>query len=369
MESQGYTAAQAAEDYEKHMREILQKAPNTIRGATQAINRFLAMHPTTLETGEFTADLFGAYQTDKFSELAQTTRNLQIGHLKRWLRYLLEEGRLGADLTPWRKMVPTKNPKRKRAKAFIREGDKLPALVKAAREWHERDAVYFLISYWTKKRVSEIVRMRVSDIDFAKRPNATYGVFGFEQVKINGEKQYLPIPKPLAPILKEWLETYAELIERKLVQTDYLIPALHPGSAQSRKGVRMPMVLVPTKQLPYDSAHDIIDRAFKTAGIQRAEGEGTHGLRRGGLDDLIRKAGEQGIPNPMRLAKTAAGHGDERTTENYTDNYKDTWDLGKAQDQMYGDPVAPAAAVPETAAEGATVLSLTDRLNRRNRTA
>jgi integrase len=344
------TAAEGRAAYEDHLRGTLKRAENTIRGAMGAIDRFLGGHPTDLMVKDFTAEMFDAWQADKFAGYAQTTRNLQIGHLKRWLVFLLEEGWLGADRTPWRKMVAIKKPKRTRAKSFVRQDDTLPALVRAGMEWHPRNGYFILVTYWMCRRVSEMSPMRVSDIDFTPRPNADYGVFTFEQIKVNGESQSLPIPEPLVEPLKEWLKVYEELIGRKLVRTDYLFPALRIGKAQSRKGVRMPLSMIPTKKLPYDSAHDIIDRAYKMADIVRPPGAALHGLRRGGLDDLIKAANEAGIPNAIRLAMTMAGHGDERTTENYTDNHREVWELGKALAKIHGR----AVEAPEVPAEAPT---------------
>lgn len=359
----------AADEYEDHMKEVLKKAPNTIRGARQALNRFIEKQPDTLTTHDFTADLFKDYAGVAFVKLADKTENLQIGHLKRWLQWLAEEDRLGKDKAPWRKLVTIKKPKSARKKGFIRKSGTLEALVEAARDWHERDAYFIQASYYFARRGGEMIVMKVGDIDFTPRPKAKHGIFGFEDIKNRGEREYLPIPEPFAEPLKDWLKIYEELLpdepdgsRRKLHPDDYLFPALKPGSGKSVKGMRRPMVLRPRLQFPYHSAAETYRRAFRVAGIMRPLGLLTHGTRRGFLDDLINAAAAAGRADGIRLAKTYASHDTEATTELYTDHSRDRDTVGEAFGQIFDNEAPETAEVPERAA---TVHSLDELRKRR----
>lgn len=346
-----YTAARAAGDYRRHLIDILGLEPSTVRAATGAMNRFLNTQPSDLLARDFTADMFGAYQTT-FQGLSEGTRNLQIGHLKRWLKYLASENKLGDDKDPGRKMIPTKNPKNRRRKAFVRKGGKLEALVEAARDWHERDAAYIEVFYWSGRRAGEVAAFKVGDFDLTPRPKMPFGGYSFCNIKTNSNRKTLAIPEPMVAPLEEWFATYAELIGRPLTDDDYLFPALKAGNAKVIPGVRMPMILLPRKRLPYSSAKDILTKAFKRAGIERAVGELTHALRRGRLDDLIHDGDAAGFRG-IALAKTLADHRDERTTGIYTDNDREIGELGEAQAKIYGKPevAAPEAETPAEAPE------------------
>jgi integrase/recombinase XerD len=110
--------------------------------------------------------------------------------------------------------------KRPRKKPVILSKEEVSAFIKAFVNLKHR--VLVMLAYSTGLRVSEVVHLRVCDID-SKRM-----MLRVEQGK--GRKdRYIP----LSPILLQWLRVYWKIAR----PTDYLFPGRVPGSPLRREGV------------------------------------------------------------------------------------------------------------------------------------
>lgn len=357
---------QAMHRYERQVRDIERLARNSVSGRMSIIRRFVGSLPPEVE---WTDQLHETHVAAFFSEVgpqwSDGTYNLYAGRIRRWLEYLAREGMLGADPAPWRNLKPRRLPKAARPKHFLYR-EEVIEIAEAAAEWHVRDKYLILLSHAFRRRVSEMVDMKVGDIDLTARPDMPYGVFGYRNIKSRKAVPALPILAEDRPWVDEWLAEYERLLGRPPRPHEPLFPALKPGPGRVMRGVRRPMVVNVGKPMPAVSANDLYKRAQTLAG-NYVKYRSSHAVRRGGLVDLLPH-----VNNDIRLVKTYAGHESERTTEVYMDEHKDVRDLAKAL--LGGSKGEPAPAQPEPTrredpAEGDSVVVNFADIRRRRKSA
>ena len=350
----------AVTGYYLYLRDLRRRATSTTTDAARLTTAFVTWmateYPDVRYTQELVSEHFTRHAESQYKDVADTTYNHYVGTLRRWTRWLAEEGMLGADQAPGRNLLPRENPRRSRKKEFIRE-DLAHALAQAAEWWHPRDKYYILLSYYLGRRWSEVSRMRVRDIDFNPRRNMPNGVFVFDNIKSRRPDRALPLREAAAQIIREWFEVYAKEIGRPLQGDDFLIPAIGRARGRSVRGVRLPLEIKPKEPIPYPSALAALKRAAERAGVDERT---THGLRRGMLDDLTQETGH------IRVAKVYADHSSERITEEYTDNRREVQDLGALFEQLDNGPRETPVQRSEP---DSVVISLAERLAQRRRTS
>lgn len=342
-----------------HLRVTLERADNTVTRRTSRLKDFVSWLAGVGITD--TADLSGvaveryvqarlntkpaeAQKAGQGRALAETTANLYKVHLKGLLVWLREEGLLGSDQVPERKLVMQSKPKAARVKAFVHRHE-IHHYAGLAREWHPRNEAWVYFQHYMGRRYKELASMRVGDLDLTPRPGFPFGCFTYDDTKGRKFNVKGQIEPEFAPIAQAWLEEYAQLIGRKLRPDDYLIPKTTHGKGAVLKGLRRPVKLVPNKPTTYDAVKDILGRAGMPA---------SHALRRGEGSHLARTHG-------IRAAKTMLGHVDQRTTEEYIDHDQEVEDLGKLFADGAEKPVEPMG--PKAPSPG--VIDFSERRRRR----
>jgi integrase/recombinase XerD len=205
----------------------------------------------------------------------------QLSSFRRFYRYLLREGLIGDD--------PTANiamPKIGRALPQSLTEDEVDALLAApnvAEPLGHRDRAMLEVLYATGVRVSELINLRMSQI------NLNQGVL---RIIGKGDRERLI---PLGDEAQDWLREFIEgprveiLLER---QTDYLFP--------TRRGDRM------TRQAFWH----IIKRYAKKAGV--AKKLSPHTVRHAFATHLLNNGAD------LRVVQLLLGHSDVSTTQIYT---------------------------------------------------
>lgn len=287
--------------------------------------------------------------------LGEKTANLYKTYLRSWVRWLRDEGALGDDQSPERRLLAIKNPKPVRQKTFLHR-DQLPAAREHAARWHPRDAAWIDFQHFMTRRWNELSVMHVWDLDLTPYPEFPFGFFTADASKGGVYARRHQVLPEFVPIAQRWLEDYALVIGRPLEPDDYLIPAVVQGKGWIQKGMRRPMRVEPKKPVSYAVAR----RIAKDVGAQ-----GTHDARRGGGSAIRRDYG-------IRAAKAALDHKSELTTEGYMDLDRETLDFGALIAQKAekdGIPVGAAhLSTPDALsapAGAAQVFSLTERRRRR----
>ncbi len=349
---------QAVVDYQRFLKVVRRRAAGTVHQYVREAHNFTmwaAAHHGITKTQEITSDIMTAYVEGFSPTLSDNTFNLYLTMLRGFCKWLAAEERLGADSFPWRNLVGRDKPQPVRDKQFISR-DAAYRLAEGGYDWHPRDKYYILASYWMARRWSEMSQFTVAHVDFTPRHKYPNGVFKFDNIKARKKNTVLPLRTELAEVLKEWMVLYAKLLGRPLQLDDMLFPALKVGKgSRSFSGLRMPLELNPKRPIPYGSALVILERAAKIAGMDKAT---THGLRRGGLDDLIEETGD------IRMGMIYADHSNQRTTEGYTNRDRGRDDLSEALTRLAAKEKGDV--VPQ-APEGVT--SLTDFRARRRGSA
>ena len=332
---------EAYDEFDHFLDTVETLADNTRRGYMCRCDRFLAylVELGHRDTTAITADLVADFMVDAYASLGDNTYNLYVVQIRRFLAFLRQEGELGDDVTPERKLKSRRRPQPKKTKKFV-YADQVEGYALKAREWHVRDEYAIRLTFGFARRAYEICAMSVGDVDLEPRGNARWGVFRFIDAK-SRKPAFLPIQEQVEPYVRRWLEIYAEAIGRDLEPGDPLFPAIQRGKGRNYRGQRHPMVMNPAKPLPRDSMGAIMERA----GVP-----GSHPLRRGALVDLKERHG-------IRVAKTYADHSSEVMTERYMDESREVDDLGRL---LIEESEAKAERPAETFAP-AGVVSLADR--------
>lgn len=342
-----------------HLRVTLGRAENTVGRKATTLRSFIAFLAGVgiADTGDVTAEAVERYVQARLNTdpalahragqrrpLAETTANLHKIQLKGFLVWLREEGLLGADQAPERRLILISKPKAARPKKFVHR-EEIHHYAGLAREWHPRDEAWVYFQHYMGRRFSELSRMRVRDLDLTPRPGFPRGFFVYDDTKGRKYNVKGQIEPEFAPIAQAWLEEYAQLIGRKLRPDDYLIPKVLPAKGLVVKGLRRPLRVVPHEPTPYHTVKDLLKRAGMPA---------SHALRRGEASHLTRTYG-------IRAAKTMLGHSDEKTTEAYIDLNREVEDLGA----MFAKGAQAAPEAPEKGEAMVGVVDLTERRRRR----
>lgn len=180
-----------------------------------------------------------------------------------------------------------------------------------------RDRGYLAMAMNTALRASEILRMRVGDLDLER------GTVHVTRSK-GGAEDDLPVTADLDVEMRRWLTAYAEAIEGPLLPEHYLFPLVTPPKLRRYGRTYNGQVvlqftereIVPDK--PWGQRSEmVVQRALAAAGLP-TKGEGTHTIRRAVarayFDNLCR---DSGYDNALRTTSALLGHTLASTTERY----------------------------------------------------
>ncbi|MER5754272.1 tyrosine-type recombinase/integrase [Streptomyces sp. NPDC002088] len=194
---------------------------------------------------------------------------------------------------------------------------------------------YLATAINTACRASELVNLRVGDVDFAASEV-------FVTVIKTHEEDEMPLTADLGRELRVWFEEYAALLGRPLRPDDYLFPARSGNQIKThyfdeglRRRVyeRTPFVWHPDR--PVERTEKIVKAALEKLGLPTRY-EGTHTLRRAvarAYFDMLSE--EVGYDAALRTVSALLHHSNQATTERYLGLSSET----KRRDQtMKGRP-------------------------------
>lgn len=241
--------------------------------------------------------------------LSPGTHNLYRTRMVVWVKWCMQRGYIRRD--PTINLHPMKNPKKKR----LRYGPEvLLSLLEQAKS--PRDRILLAVACNTGLRGSEIVRIKVGDVDLAE---------GFMDVVIRktGDVDEQPITSDLDLELRRWLVTYAKDLGRPLHNDDCLIPAQSGGLIShyetvddgSRKPVRHPKYW--KADTPLKRPELAVKQALGALGLP-TDREGIHTIRRSvarAYYDMLTE--EKGDVAALRLTAALLHHANTTTTEVY----------------------------------------------------
>lgn len=183
---------------------------------------------------------------------------------------------------------------------------------------HPRDRCYLSLAMNSALRSSEVVRIRVGDIDLER------GYFKVTTSK-RSQADHMPITEDLDKELRRWLDAYSEDAGRPLLDSDYLFPNISAplfdryitNDEGKRVLLRTERKVTPSVALGVLRTQDIVHRALRSAGLP-TKYEGTHTIRRAvarAYFDSMR--GSVGRDNALREVSALLHHSNSSMTERY----------------------------------------------------
>ena len=185
-----------------------------------------------------------------------------------------------------------------------------------------RDRALIALGLYTLCRQSELVTLRVRDLDLSSR-----------RLSIVVHKTYqadaMPITAELDEEMRTWLMAYQEEAGRPLDPDWYLLPALTQTGFQA-------FGLAPTA--PISRSADIVRRVLEASGYTDTR-LGVHTLRRSSARCLFDELSGQGYDGALRLVSSMLHHKSTTTTERYL-----SLDVDKARrnEKFDGEPLFPS---------------------------
>lgn len=192
-----------------------------------------------------------------------------------------------------------------------------------------RDRAYIATAQNTLKRASEIIALKVEDVDL---DGGWVRIFNFKKKRWDN----YPITQDLDLELRRWLTQYAIDIKRPLEKDDYLFP----GRREAHFGGGRPRYYSWEPKNRLYRAERIIQRALAKMGYEELRGTGTHTIRRSvARAQFDRLAEGGGYANAMRIVMRMLDHKEQKTTEIYLGLDEDTV---RRDDLMHGMPFMSA---------------------------
>lgn len=235
------------------------------------------------------------------------TRNIYLLTLRSFLKWCRTHRYLPTDYDPtdgW-----TTRPLDKKERTWLT----LPVLHAVMdATTHARDRAFIAIGMYTFLRASEIVALKISDIDIER---SELRVYRFK----TKQQDRLPICLELQIELARWLDYYRN--EAGELREDwYLVPSHGPNPM---KGVNEQRKLIPTGEpgrlrptRRIGRPQRIVKAAMDRLGIDK-HGDGCHVLRRSGARALYEQLRDMGHDGAARRVQSMLGHQSLVMTERY----------------------------------------------------
>lgn len=297
----------------------------TLTGAKQEYLNFLearGLAKSTIQTarnmlsraetawGDINIREIQARHVDSFfigKEWSTGTRNIYLLALRSFLKWCRTHRYLPPDYDPtegWKS-----RPLEKKERTWLT----LPVLGALLNSTtHARDRAFIAIGIYTFLRASEIVNLRLSDIDIDRSELRVYRIKTKQQDR-------LPICLELQVELVKWLDYY-EREQGELNPDWYLVPSRGPAPMRGVHGERRliptgePHPLRPTR--PVARPQRIVKDAMTRLGIEK-HGDACHVLRRSGARALYENLRDMGHDGSARRVQSMLGHQSLVMTERY----------------------------------------------------
>lgn len=267
------------------------------------------------------------------------TRNLYLGNLSLFFKFCRRMRWMPKDYDPaegWDSVaVPRKEALRIQPEDFA-------ALLDASR--HPRDRILLALGLYTFCRSSELVTLRVDDVDFDAN---TITIFRWK----TSEADVLPLVLELKEELLRWMNWYGEAVGG-LQASYFLVPALYPrdmeydaqsGLLRPSSGIQKPR---PNKQMSHP--YEPVQYALNVLGFDTKQ-TGGHTLRRSGALALFQRLRSEGYDSAIRRVGSLLGHKDTKMTEVY---------LGIGMERLQRNEMLAGKAMFPDLHPGATVTRL-----------
>jgi integrase/recombinase XerC len=219
----------------------------------------------------------------KENEISSKTINRKISSLKSFFKYLVKTSVL--DQTPMTRIVTPKNSKR--LPDFIQEGDagKLIGALKDTEDWKSLNTKMLItLFYTTGVRLSELVNLKESHVDFGRR-----------QIKVLGKgnkERIIPISQEIVAMIKDYEQQKKKVFE--LTENTLLV---------TEKGKKM------YSKYPY-----LLVKSFLTSEVKTLNKKSPHVLRHSFATHLSNKGAD------LNAIKELLGHSSLAATQVYTHN-------------------------------------------------
>jgi integrase len=328
--------SEALTTYERHLR-ARGLAANTVVNHTQTIRRGIALWgdiQVSSITGAHIDSLFTHYGW------AESTRNLYLSYLRAFFTWARRGRLMAREFDPTDGWRSVKVPKVDRFRVPLEEfNDLLDAAP------HPRDRMVCAIGLFTFLRGSEIMLLRVSDVDLDANSLKVY------RPKVK-EGDVLPISTELHAELVRWFNWYRE--DQGVVHQDwYLTPAKWPAkTGYDRETGRIfvtdePAHLKP--EVPIHRPYLAVQRAMAELGYE-THWQGEHTLRRSGARAMADTLRDMGYDGALLRVASMLGHSDVRITQKYIG-----WELEK---ELRNHAIAGKPMFPSMGSKVATVTDI-----------
>lgn len=325
------TIVEAMHQYEAHLRAKGRK-DRTIYNNLQPVRHLYRT------TGDIQISSLRHQHVDKMfaaGTWSPRTRNLYLGNLSLFFKYCRRMRWMPKDYDPAEGWDSVNVP---RKEALRIPPEEFAALLDASR--HPRDRALIALGLFTFCRSSELVTLRVDDVDFKEN---TITVFRWK----TGEADTLPLVTELKDELLTWMNWYGEAVGG-LQGSYFLVPALYPremeydaqsGLLRPSRGIQRPR---PNKQMghPYEP----VQYALNALGYDTKQ-TGGHTLRRSGALALFQRLRSEGYDGAIRRVGSLLGHKDTKMTEVYLGIGMERL---QRNEMLAGKPMLPDLAKPGT---------------------
>lgn len=262
------------------------------------------------------------------------TRNIYLLGMRAFFRWCRTHRYMPTDYDPTEGWTSRPLPKTERTWLTL---PVLTALMSATS--HARDRAFIAIGIYTFLRASEIVALKIGDIDIERSELRVYRIKTKQQDR-------LPICLELQVELTRWLHYYQH--EHGTLNPDwYLVPSRGPAPMRGIPGKRAleptgePHPLRPTR--PIARPQRIVKEAMTRMGIDK-HGDGCHVLRRSGARALYEQLRDMGHDGAARRTQSMLGHQSLVMTERYLglDHERMQRNEALAGQPMFGGSSRPA---------------------------
>lgn len=294
-------------------------ARNTVTNDRQAIRRLMsitgdveltAITPISLD------DLMTHLRAERY---AVTTMNSTQASLSAFFKWCRSRSHAPVDWDPiaGRRYSPVTPPRR----LYVPLHD-FPLVLDSAT--NPRDRALMALGLFTLGRQSELVSMRVSDLDL------TAGVIDMHIWKSH-KTDIMPLSSELADEMRRWVMAYqAEC--GPLNPKWFLVPAMKHQSSMPFGNFQ----LAPDR--PISRSEDIVRRVLERAGYTD-DRMGVHVLRRSAARCLFDELAKDGYDGALRLVSAMLHHASVATTERYLSL---DLDRKRRDDRISGQPLFPS---------------------------
>lgn len=291
---------EALEHYEAHVR-AQGLEDRTIKNRLQPIRRAAAVW------GDVNLATISPIHIDRLfegSDYAPRTRNLYLGHLRKFFAWCQHAKYMGKD-DPTYGWTPRKVTKEDRLRIPV---EQFPELLNAVD--HPRDRAVIAVAMFTFMRGSEIQNLRIGDL------NLTDSRLNMYRLKTK-EFDSLPVCAELADEMIRWTNYYQGNVG-PLNQDYYLLPSKTGPKWATKDGVFQEVgqgSLRPSDKMTHP--YRVAQRALAAIGVDDTKNEGIHTLRRSGARALLDTLRSQGTESALLRVGAMLGHKDVKITAHY----------------------------------------------------